>query len=100
VGQPGFFVAEVLPMRLDLFLKASRLYLRRTIAQKLCEAGLVLINGKPAKSSSTVKAGDELVIRRRDRRLRIRVLTLPGKRQTSRSEASELYETIGEEMVE
>ena len=87
-------------MRLDLFLKVSRICLRRTIAQRLCEAGLVLINGNPAKSSTTVKAGDELVLRRRDRITTIRILALPDKRQTSRAEASSLYETIGEEISE
>ena len=87
-------------MRLDLFLKASRLCLRRTIAQKLCEAGLVLVNDKPAKSSSTVKAGDELAIRRRNRVTTILILSLPGERQTSRDEASSLYEITGEDVME
>ena len=50
-------------MRLDLFLKASRLCSRRTVAQRICEAGRVSINGSPAKSSHVVKLGDEIVIR-------------------------------------
>ena len=83
-------------MRLDLFLKSSRLCLRRTLAQKLCEAGLVAVNGKVAKSSSEVKVGNELAVRRGDRVLRVRVLALPFKRQTSRDEASSLYEIIAE----
>ena len=83
-------------MRLDLFLKSSRLCLRRVIAQKMCDAGLVLVNGKVAKPSTTVKAGDELSLRRRERITTVRVLSLPAARQTSRSEATSLYEVIGE----
>ena len=83
-------------MRLDLFLKSSRLCLRRTLAQKLCEAGLVVVNGKIAKPATTVKAGDELSLRRRDLVTRVRILALPSARQTSRSDASSLYEIIGE----
>jgi ribosomal 50S subunit-recycling heat shock protein len=86
-------------MRLDLFLKASRLCQRRTVAQKLCEAGLVLINGNAAKSSHTVKPTDEITIRRRDRITKVRVLSLPAARQTSRKDATELYELLGEESL-
>lgn len=81
-------------MRLDLFLKSSRLCLRRTVAQKMCEAGLVQVNGSVAKSATTVKPGDELSLRRREQVTRIRILSLPAARQTSRSDASSLYEII------
>lgn len=87
-------------MRLDLFLKSSRLCLRRTVAQQLCDAGLVSVNDKPAKSSTTVQAGNELSIRRRDCVLRVRIVALPTSRQTSRSEANNLYEILGEEKLE
>ena len=87
-------------MRLDLFLKASRLCLRRTIAQKLCDAGVVFINKKPAKSAHTVKPGDEVVIRRRNLVTKVRVVALPAARQTSRNEASSLYEVLSEESLE
>lgn len=83
-------------MRLDLFLKSSRLCLRRTVAQKMCDAGLVSVNGKVAKAATTVKTGDELSLRRRERITTIRVLALPAARQTSRGEATSLYEIIGE----
>jgi ribosomal 50S subunit-recycling heat shock protein len=86
-------------MRLDLFLKASRVCQRRTVAQKLCDAGLVLINEKPAKSAHTVKAGDEITIRRRDRITRLRVLSLPAARQTSRKDASQLFELLSDEYL-
>ena len=86
-------------MRLDLFLKASRLCQRRTVAQKLCEAGLVLINAKPAKSGHTVKPGNEIEIHRRDRIVKVRVLSLPAGRQTSRKDASALFELLSEESL-
>lgn len=82
-------------MRLDLFLKSSRLCLRRTLAQKLCEAGLVFVNGKVAKPATTIKSGDELSLRRGERTTKVRVLALPSAPQTSRSDASSLYEIIG-----
>ncbi len=87
-------------MRLDLFLKASRLCQRRTVAQKLCDAGVVFINEKPAKSAHTVKPGDEIGIRRRDQITRVRVLSLPTARQTSRKDASELFELLSDEFLE
>lgn len=87
-------------MRLDLFLKSSRLCLRRTVAQQLCDAGLVAVNSKPGKSSTTVQPGDELSIRQRDCILRVRIVALPANRQTSRSEATNLYEILGEDKVE
>lgn len=86
-------------MRLDLFLKASRLCQRRTVAQKLCDAGLVLINAKPAKSAHTVRQGDEITIRRKDLVTTVRVLSLPAARQTSRKDASALVELLREESL-
>ena len=87
-------------MRLDLFLKASRLCSRRTVAQKICEAGRVSINGSLAKSSHAVKKGDEIVIRSRDKLTSIRVLFLPTTRQTSRNDARTLYEVVSEESLD
>jgi ribosomal 50S subunit-recycling heat shock protein len=87
-------------MRLDLFLKASRLSGRRTLAQKLCDAGRVSINGSPAKSSHAVKAGDEILIRSRHKLTTVRVLSVPTARQTSRKEAGTLYEVLSEESLD
>jgi ribosomal 50S subunit-recycling heat shock protein len=87
-------------MRLDLFLKASRLCLRRTVAQKICDAGRVEVSGNPARSSHTVKAGDEILIRSHSRLKRIRVLTVPTSRQTSRKEATGLFEVLSEDLLE
>ena len=47
-------------MRLDKYLKVSRLIKRRTVANEACDAGRVLVNGKPAKASVAVKAGDQI----------------------------------------
>jgi ribosomal 50S subunit-recycling heat shock protein len=86
-------------MRLDLFLKASRLVLRRAVAQALCDAGMVSVNGQPAKSSRALRVGDEISLRRRNRLLTLRVLALPATRQTSRSAASSLYEILSDTIV-
>ncbi|HEV2884232.1 MAG TPA: RNA-binding S4 domain-containing protein [Pyrinomonadaceae bacterium] len=86
-------------MRLDLFLKATRLCARRTVAQKLCEARRVTINDNPAKSSHIVKPGDEVSITRGPKLIRVRVLAVPSARQTSRKEAAALYEILNEEVL-
>jgi ribosomal 50S subunit-recycling heat shock protein len=83
-------------MRLDLFLKASRLCPRRTVAQKICDAGRVLINGKPAKSAHVVRTGDEISLQTRDKLIVLRVSLVPDERQTSRRDAKGLYEIISE----
>ena len=87
-------------MRLDLFLKLSRLCPRRTIAQQLCDAGFVLLNGQPAKSAHTVNAGDEIKIRRRDREVIARVLKAPATRNVSRRDAEQLVEIVSERVLE
>jgi ribosomal 50S subunit-recycling heat shock protein len=87
-------------MRLDLFLKASRLSGRRTLAQKLCDAARVSINGNTAKSSHLVRVGDEIRIRRHRTLTTIRVLFVPTARQTSRKEAGTLYEVLSEESLD
>jgi ribosomal 50S subunit-recycling heat shock protein len=86
-------------MRLDLFLKASRLSGRRALAQKLCDAGRVWINGSPAKPAHAVKPGDEILIRRHNKLTTVRVLSLPTARQTSRKEADTFYEVTSEESL-
>jgi ribosomal 50S subunit-recycling heat shock protein len=91
---------ETAVMRLDLFLKASRLCSRRTIAQRICEAGRVSVNGNVAKSSYAVKEGDEITVTGRDKITRTRVLSIPTTRQTSRKEATMLYQILSEELLE
>jgi ribosomal 50S subunit-recycling heat shock protein len=83
-------------MRLDQFLRASRLVVRRTVAQELCEAGAVSVNGAAARSSRTVREGDEISVRRRDRALTVRVLKVPQTKQVSRADASSFYEIVSD----
>lgn len=87
-------------MRLDLFLKASRLILRRSLAQQFCDAGLVKINGLTAKSARDVKPNDEIEIKRNNRLIKVKVLEVPAKKQISRQSAANLYEIISEKILE
>lgn len=61
-------------MRLDKYLKVSRLIKRRTIANEACDAGRITANGKPAKASYDVKVGDVLEIKLGERTMKIEVL--------------------------
>jgi ribosomal 50S subunit-recycling heat shock protein len=83
-------------MRLDQYLRASRLVLRRSVAQELCEAGAVEVGGHAARASRTVRAGDLVTIRRRGRALTVRVTALPAAKQVSRAEAPTLYEVVSD----
>ena len=83
-------------MRLDLYLKYSRLAPRRTVAQHMCEAGAVTINGLKAKSGREVREGDELTIRRRDLLTTVRVVRIP-ERPPSKAQAAGLYEILRED---
>lgn len=87
-------------MRLDLFLKASRLIVRRSLAQEFCDAGLIKLNNLRAKSSREVKQGDEIEIRRHNRLTRVKVLEVPDKKQVSKQDATNLYEIVSEETLE
>ncbi|HST52914.1 MAG TPA: S4 domain-containing protein [Pyrinomonadaceae bacterium] len=83
-------------MRLDQYLRASRLVLRRTVAQELCEAGAVRVNDAPARASRTIREGDRVTIQRRERLLTVRVRTVPETKQLSREAAASLYEIVGD----
>jgi ribosomal 50S subunit-recycling heat shock protein len=87
-------------MRLDLFLKTTRLISSRNLAQEFCDSGLVKVNGSTAKSSKEIKAGDEIEIRRRNRVVVLSVLAVPEKKQISKADAPGLYEIIREEGTE
>jgi ribosomal 50S subunit-recycling heat shock protein len=79
-------------MRLDKFLKVSRLIKRRTVAKEICEGEKVCVNGKTAKPSSAVKPGDRLVINMRQRILEVIVLSTPDNVRAE--EAHTLYEIV------
>jgi len=81
-------------MRLDNFLKLSRLCPRRSVAKQLCDAGRVLLNGQPAKSAHVVKPGDEINIRRGDTETVARVVSVPGTRNVSRRDAAQMVEIV------
>ncbi|HEX8561168.1 MAG TPA: S4 domain-containing protein [Pyrinomonadaceae bacterium] len=83
-------------MRLDQYLRASRLVLRRTVAQELCDAGAVAVNGAAARSSRAVREGDEITVRRRSSALTVRVLSVPQTKQVSRADAPSLYEIVSD----
>lgn len=76
-------------MRLDKFLKVSRLIKRRTVANEACDAGSVLVNDRPAKASAQVKAGDVLEIQFGSKSVRVEVLNV--QETVKKEEAQELY---------
>lgn len=79
-------------MRLDKFLKVSRLIKRRTVANEACDAGRVLINDRPAKASAQVKAGDILEIQFGSKSVRVEVLNV--QETVKKEEAQELYRCL------
>jgi len=87
-------------MRLDLFLKLSRVCPRRSLAQKLCDAGFVWLNGRPAKPAHVVKPGDVIRVRQRDRETSLRVHIVPDARSVSRRDARDLLEVLSEERLD
>lgn len=87
-------------MRLDLFLKTSRLIARRSLAQEFCDAGLIKVNGAAAKSAKEIKENDEIEIRRRHRMTKLKVARIPFKKQVARDEAANLYEILAEESID
>jgi ribosomal 50S subunit-recycling heat shock protein len=86
-------------MRLDLYLKLSRLVPRRTLAQQMCEAGAVRLNGATAKSAREVRVGDQISIRQRGRITTVRVAEVPLK-PPPKAQAATLYETLSVESYE
>lgn len=76
-------------MRLDKFLKVSRLIKRRTVANEACDAGRVMVNDKPAKASVQVKPGDIIEIRFGTKEVRAEVLKL--QETTKKEDAAEMF---------
>ena len=81
-------------MRLDKFLKVSRILKRRTVAQQACDGGNVDVNGKPAKPGHQLKVGDLVCVHFASASLTFRVKML--KESVKKDEASEMYEIIAE----
>ncbi len=76
-------------MRLDKYLKVSRLIKRRTVANEACDAGRVLVNDKPAKASVSVKAGDIIEIQFGTSSVKVEVLDV--QETVRKDDAKELY---------
>ena len=79
-------------MRLDKFLKVSRLIKRRTVANEACDAGRVLVNDKPAKASVKVKPGDIIEIQFGTRTVKVEVLDIKDKKK--KEEAGDLFKYL------
>ena len=76
-------------MRLDKYLKVSRLIKRRTVANDACDAGRVIINGKVAKASTEVKVGDEIEIQFGNRNVKVKVTDV--KEAVKKDDASDMF---------
>ena len=79
-------------MRLDKYLKVSRLIKRRTVANEACDAGKVIVNGKAARASYDVKTGDIIVITLGARSVKVRVTEV--KEVVRREDADTMYESV------
>jgi len=86
-------------MRLDVFLKQSRLVKRRTLAKELCDEDAVLVNGRPARAGRELATGDELTLNIGSRRLCVKVEALP-ERPLPAARARELYRLLSEERID
>ena len=83
-------------MRLDLYLKLSRLVPRRTGAKDMCDTGEVSVNGQAAKAGREVHLGDRVTLLLPTREIAIEVLALPAGRSVSKVAARELFRVTGE----
>lgn len=81
-------------MRLDKFLKVSRLIKRRTVANDACDAQRISVNGKTAKASYDVKLGDQITVAFGAKSVTVRVLEI--KETTKKSESAGMYEIVSE----
>lgn len=80
-------------MRLDKYLKVSRLIKRRTVANEACENGRIALNGKVAKPAADVKEGDVIELTLGERVIKVRVLKI--SEHVLKNDASDMYEVIG-----
>ena len=81
-------------MRLDKYLKTSRLIKRRTLAKEVAEAERILVNDKPAKPSKELKIGDLITIEFGNKIVTVKVVSLEST--VKKSEATEMYEFVSE----
>ncbi len=86
-------------MRLDKFLKISRIIKRRPVAKAVCDSGRVCVNDQPAKAGKEIKEGDILRVNLKSKILTCQILSIPAG-NVRVSEASSLYEILSEEEIE
>lgn len=94
-GRVSFYIERMeleSPMRLDKYLKVSRLIKRRTVANEACDAGRISVNGKVAKASMKVKVGDVIEIQFGNRVTKVEVLSV--EETYKKEEARELYKDL------
>lgn len=82
-------------MRIDKFLKVSRILKRRTLAQQACDKGKVIVNGKEVKPAKQIKIGDEVELQFTGGAVKFRILNI--KETVKKDEASTLYEILSED---
>lgn len=81
-------------MRLDKFLKVSRLIKRRTVANEACDTARISVNGRVAKASYDVKLGDEITVSFGSKNVTVKVLDI--RETTKKAESQGMYEVISE----
>ena len=86
-------------MRVDVFLKQSRLVKRRSLAKELCDDGVIALNGRPVRAGREVTMGDLLTLSLRHRRIEVEIVDVP-KRPPSAAAAIELYRVLSDERIE
>ena len=84
-------------MRLDKYLKVSRLIKRRTVAKEICEAGKIEVNGRPAKAGHEVKVGDKIQIRFGNRHLLAEIMEI--KETIRADQADTLFQVLEDKKI-
>ena len=93
-GVPVPFGQEETNMRIDKYLKVSRLIKRRTVANEVADAGRIEVNGRPVKASYNVKIGDVITVTFGNRPVSVKVVSIDEPR--GKDVAREMYEIIDE----
>jgi len=86
-------------MRIDKFLVIARLVKQRSVANKLCGNGHVIINGAKAKPAREVAVGDNIIITNKGRRVEVEILEIPKTKSLSKERAREITRLIKEERL-
>jgi ribosomal 50S subunit-recycling heat shock protein len=89
-----FFYVILAVVRLDLFLKRSRLVKRRTIAREMCDTGRILVNGHQSKPSKELKQGDFVTLQFTMKSIELEILALPDRKTDLQYDVSNLYRII------